>query len=352
MALGSDTAGSVRIPACMTGNIGLKVTLGRWSTDGVVPLSQTFDTPGLLARSVSDAAYGFAALDLALGDAERFIARSSTLALDGIRIAVDDPFLWNDCDPGIAEVTRDEVDALACEGAVLRKMTLPEAAGAYQLFLEGGVSAIELRTFLDQELPDWLGQLDPIMAPAVRSAETLSAREYLGESRPAESAGAVSAPTFRRDRRHRLADALRHSPSAIGNRRCGMSYRMPIAALFATPWRSTISAYAASRCRSASTDQGCRSVCNSSRPHGRKKSCSRLRSQQSGCLVAAPSGSALRRCSHRECKFVCRVEREICYRSLWRNFPRPAAASAAGSATRSPKPRSWSTRATARTASV
>src|SRR6185437_57468 len=115
----------VRIPACMTGNIGLKVTLGRWSTDGVVPLSQTFDTPGLLARSVSDAAYGFAALDLALGDAERFIARSSTLALDGIRIAVDDPFLWNDCDPGIAEVTRDAVDALAREGAVLRKMTLP-----------------------------------------------------------------------------------------------------------------------------------------------------------------------------------------------------------------------------------
>src|SRR3984957_2139028 len=68
LALGSDTAGSVRIPACMTGNVGLKVTLGRWSTEGVVPLSPTFDTPGLLARSALDAAYGFAALDPALGD--------------------------------------------------------------------------------------------------------------------------------------------------------------------------------------------------------------------------------------------------------------------------------------------
>ena len=47
----------------MTGNAGLKVTIGRWSTEGVVPLSFTFDTPGLLARSVSDLAYGFAALD-------------------------------------------------------------------------------------------------------------------------------------------------------------------------------------------------------------------------------------------------------------------------------------------------
>ena len=54
LAFGSDTAGSVRIPACMTGTVGLKVTLGRWPTDGVVPLSSTFDTPGLLARSVSD----------------------------------------------------------------------------------------------------------------------------------------------------------------------------------------------------------------------------------------------------------------------------------------------------------
>ena len=47
----------------MTVTVGLKVTLGRWPADGVVPLSPTFDTPGLLARSVCDVAYGFAALD-------------------------------------------------------------------------------------------------------------------------------------------------------------------------------------------------------------------------------------------------------------------------------------------------
>src|SRR6516162_9560883 len=46
LAFGSDTAGSVRVPASMTGNAGLKVTIGRWSTEGVVPLSFTFDTPG------------------------------------------------------------------------------------------------------------------------------------------------------------------------------------------------------------------------------------------------------------------------------------------------------------------
>jgi aspartyl-tRNA(Asn)/glutamyl-tRNA(Gln) amidotransferase subunit A len=179
LALGSDTAGSVRIPASMTGTVGLKVTLGRWSTDGVVPLSRSFDTPGLLARSVADAAYGFAALDPGLGDAEGFLARCGALSLDRVRIAVDDALFWDDCDPGIAEAARDAVAALARGGAVLRATNLPEAADAYAVFLEGGVSAIELRSFLDQELPDWLGQLDPIMAPAVHAAEALSAREYL-----------------------------------------------------------------------------------------------------------------------------------------------------------------------------
>jgi aspartyl-tRNA(Asn)/glutamyl-tRNA(Gln) amidotransferase subunit A len=47
------------------------------------------------------------------------------------------------------------------------------------VFLEGGLSAIELRSFLDGHLPEWLAQLDPVIAPAVHNAETLSARDYL-----------------------------------------------------------------------------------------------------------------------------------------------------------------------------
>jgi aspartyl-tRNA(Asn)/glutamyl-tRNA(Gln) amidotransferase subunit A len=196
LALGSDTAGSVRVPACMTGNVGLKVTLGRWSTEGVVPLCRTLDTPGLLARSVADAAYGFAALDPIVGDPVRFIARASTAALAGVRIGVDDPFLWHDCDPGIAEATMDAVAALARGGAALREMTLPEAAGAHTVFLEGGLSAIELRNFLDQELPEWLAQLDPMSAPALRNAENVSAREYLARRDRLNKLARSAAPRF------------------------------------------------------------------------------------------------------------------------------------------------------------
>jgi len=179
LAFGSDTAGSVRIPACMTGNVGLKVTLGRWSTEGVVPLSTTFDTPGLLARSVSDVAYSFMALDPAGRDPVGFITRAATRDLAGVRLGVGDPFLWRGCDPGIAETVQEAVDALVQNGAVAREFALPEAETGYAVFLEGGLSAIELRSFLDRELPDWLDQLDPVIAPAVRNAESLSARDYL-----------------------------------------------------------------------------------------------------------------------------------------------------------------------------
>jgi aspartyl-tRNA(Asn)/glutamyl-tRNA(Gln) amidotransferase subunit A len=179
LALGSDTAGSVRIPASMTGNVGLKVTIGRWSAEGVVPLSFTFDTPGLLARSVSDAAFGFAALDPARIDPAGFIAQAGTRDLAGVRVGIGDPFLWRDCDPGIAETAEEAVSELAGAGAIMRDFTLPETQAAYAVFLEGGLSAVELRSFLDAHLPQWLAQLDPVIAPAVRNAETLSARDYL-----------------------------------------------------------------------------------------------------------------------------------------------------------------------------
>ena len=194
LALGSDTAGSVRIPASVTGTVGLKLTLGRWSAAGVVPLSPTFDTPGLLARSVEDAAFGFAAIDPALNDPFRYLGHISGLDVSGVRIGVGDPLLWGDCEPGIAEAAKAALDALAARGAVLRECKIPEMAVAYQLFLDGGLSAIELRSFLDHQLPQWLPELDPIIEPTVRGTATLSARDYLARIwRLRELAGVVQA---------------------------------------------------------------------------------------------------------------------------------------------------------------
>ncbi len=193
LALGSDTAASVRLPAAMTGNAGLKFTKDRWSCDGIVPLSHTFDTPGILARSMADAAFGFAAIDPHLGDGFAFL-RGVPAGVDGLRIGVADAAFWDGCENGIDEVVRRAIDRLALAGAVVVDAPLPEAREAVAVFGEGGVSAIELRAFLDRELPEWLSTVDPVNAPALKNTENLSAREYLARRlRLAEAAKAAAA---------------------------------------------------------------------------------------------------------------------------------------------------------------
>ncbi len=63
IALGSDTGGSIRIPAAFTGTVGQRTTRGRWPTEGVVPLSHTLDTVGALTRTVEDSIYFFGCVD-------------------------------------------------------------------------------------------------------------------------------------------------------------------------------------------------------------------------------------------------------------------------------------------------
>lgn len=193
LAFGSDTAASVRLPASMTGNAGLKFTFGRWSSEGIVPLSFTFDTPGILARSMADAGFSFAALDPQLGDGFAFLRRVPS-GVDGIRIGLAEHWFWDGCENGIAELVKQAVDHLGRAGAVVREKSLPEAREAFAVFCEGGVSGIELRAFLDRELPDWLATIDPVNAPAIKNAENLSAREYLSRRlRLIEAAKAAAA---------------------------------------------------------------------------------------------------------------------------------------------------------------
>ena len=82
-SIGTDTGGSIRIPAAACGVVGLKPTVGEVSTDGVVPLSQTLDHVGPLAQSVADASLVYHAL---LGDARAM--PPVPMPLHGLRVAV------------------------------------------------------------------------------------------------------------------------------------------------------------------------------------------------------------------------------------------------------------------------
>lgn len=179
VALGSDTGGSVRIPASVTGNVGLKLTIGRWSCEGIVPLSPSFDTPGVLARTVADTAYAFAALDPADHGADAFLAGLARTELSGLTFGICDSFMWEDLGPGIGEGAKRALDQAVRKGARLKPIEVPEFREAYELHLKGSVLSAEFLQFLDDELPAWKESMDAIILARVQDGGGIPATEYI-----------------------------------------------------------------------------------------------------------------------------------------------------------------------------
>lgn len=126
--LGTDTGGSVREPCAANGIVGLKATMGLLSRRGIVPLALSLDTPGLLARSVSDVAIalgamiGFDAGDPVTQDSVGrtpidYTSFLKTGALRGARIGVARDFMGQDADTD--EVMERAIDTMRQLGAVI-----------------------------------------------------------------------------------------------------------------------------------------------------------------------------------------------------------------------------------------
>jgi len=183
VALGTDTAGSVRIPAAVTGNVGLKTTAGRWSLQGIVPLSPTLDTPGPLTRTVEDAIWAFAAIDPRTSDPTEFIRQSDGFDLSSLRMARADETLWEDLDAGIEDAVHNALGELTRAGATQSNLNMPEVAEATAIHRKGSVLSAELDEFLLNELPECRDRLHPIIASRVRDGGDVSAREFLSRLR-------------------------------------------------------------------------------------------------------------------------------------------------------------------------
>lgn len=125
--IGSDTGGSVRLPAAWNDLVGLKTTHGRLSIEGVVPLAASFDSIGPLCRSVEDAAHLFAAMaatrapDMEGADLSnaRFL-RLDTVALD-------------DLDDQPRAAFENAVDRLRAAGAIVETVSFPDLHAAFEL---------------------------------------------------------------------------------------------------------------------------------------------------------------------------------------------------------------------------
>lgn len=177
LALGTDTAGSVRIPASMTGNVALKTTQGLWPNTGIVPLSSTLDTPGILTRSVNDAAFAYDAIQYSLTGKQRHTQALDTL--QGITVGIPQDFFWGGAEASIASVIEATVLKIEAMGARVQRVQLPNCELVYEIFQAGGLAASELSAFLHTNLPEKISQLDPAVKARVADAESISSVEYL-----------------------------------------------------------------------------------------------------------------------------------------------------------------------------
>lgn len=126
-AIGSDTGGSVRIPAAWNDLVGLKTTHGRLSTRGAVPLCETFDTVGPLAHSVEDCAQILALLE---GNRPTDL---DGVSLSGVRLAMLDTVALDNLRERPAEGFEDAAARLSQAGAQIDRLQAPEVTEAMSL---------------------------------------------------------------------------------------------------------------------------------------------------------------------------------------------------------------------------
>ena len=159
-ALGSDTGGSIRMPAHFCGVTGLKVTWGRVSRAGAMPLSQSLDTVGPLAQTAEDCAL---LLGLMAGpDPEDPTASAAPVpdylaatraSLKGLRIGVPKSFYVDDLDADVAGALDATIAVLKSEGADVVEIALPDQrqlSSASQIVLAVEAAAFHKRWLIER----------------------------------------------------------------------------------------------------------------------------------------------------------------------------------------------------------
>jgi aspartyl-tRNA(Asn)/glutamyl-tRNA(Gln) amidotransferase subunit A len=159
-ALGSDTGGSIRMPAHFCGVTGLKTTVGRVSRAHAMPLSQSLDTVGPLARTAEDCAL---LLQLMAGadpddptarvdDPPDYVAASKG-SLSGVRIGIPNAFYVDDLDVDVARVLDETIATLTREGARMVAIDLPDQrqlSAAAQIVLAVEAAAFHKRWMIER----------------------------------------------------------------------------------------------------------------------------------------------------------------------------------------------------------
>jgi indoleacetamide hydrolase len=164
--LGTDTGGSVRVPASLSGVVGFRPTTLRWPQDGIVPISHTRDTAAPIARCVADCAL----LDGIVTGGPTSLA---PINLEGLRLGVPRGHFWDDLDAEVEAILADALARLAAAGVVLVEGDMADVA-ALDAAAGFPVALYEFVPDLDRYLAghatglDFAGVAAQVKSPAVK----------------------------------------------------------------------------------------------------------------------------------------------------------------------------------------
>ncbi len=172
VGLGSDTGGSIRIPAALNGIVGFKSTARLVPTEGALPLSTTMDTVCALTRSVQDAILAHEVLA-----ARRGVRSNAPLA--AYRLAIVKPLMQDLMDATVATAWLRTLATLRASGAKVEEIALPELNELPGIQATGGFSAAESYAWHHNLLQSKASGYDPRVLTRIQRGATMSAREYI-----------------------------------------------------------------------------------------------------------------------------------------------------------------------------
>lgn len=189
-AIGTDTGGSVRVPAALCGIFGLKTTVGLWPTDGVFPLSTTLDSIGLLTRHAEDAATAFAALTPTAAPVAEIPTR-------GLRLGRIRGYMDQNIDPEVSSSFEAAVSDLEGAGVEIEDVDLPEAAER-EWIVPILLGSEVLATLGRDRFEAWREHIDPVVAARIANVLETTADEYVRARRRQQALAAMAATRLSR----------------------------------------------------------------------------------------------------------------------------------------------------------
>ncbi|HYX64582.1 MAG TPA: amidase [Burkholderiales bacterium] len=172
MALGSDTRGSIRMPAALCGIAGFKPTARRVPREGAFPLSYTLDSVGPLANSIACCA----AYDAVLAAEPE--ARLVDLPVKGLRLLLPKSAALEDLDAEVAKAFFDALERLRRAGAVITEAPVPAFDRQDQYFRGGGLAGAEV-VHIHKPLASRIAEYDPRVGKRIAMGTSLSGADYV-----------------------------------------------------------------------------------------------------------------------------------------------------------------------------